>query len=70
MRASISTFFLILLAVAITFNVAQAQLSTAAKVGLTALGGAVVDRTFFRQPANNYYYSYPGYNYYQGKKRK
>uniref|UniRef100_A0A8R1DU15 Uncharacterized protein n=1 Tax=Caenorhabditis japonica TaxID=281687 RepID=A0A8R1DU15_CAEJA len=53
------------------------------RLGLAALGGAVVDRTFFRPQygyggTNNYYYnypssySYPGYSYssyYYGRKK-
>ncbi|CAO4361911.1 unnamed protein product [Caenorhabditis nigoni] len=68
--------FYILLTLIFIFGIiwireAEAQaLSPWGKIGLAALGGAVVDRTFFRQPTNNYYYSYPGYNYYTYGKKK
>ncbi|KAF1770743.1 hypothetical protein GCK72_002566 [Caenorhabditis remanei] len=64
---SIVSFILILIASLFEHVDAQA-LSPWGKIGLAALGGAVVDRTFSRQPTNNYYYSYPGY-YTYGKKK-
>uniref|UniRef100_A0A8R1E2U1 Uncharacterized protein n=1 Tax=Caenorhabditis japonica TaxID=281687 RepID=A0A8R1E2U1_CAEJA len=54
----------------VVFDSAEAQIGPYGRLGLAALGGAVVDRTFFRPGyggGTNYYYGYPGYYY--GKKK-